>query len=121
MMTLLEETLAAATAERAAILARRARKRARFDKVRFYSSGSWRALRYATLRKNRERYGVLTCEVCKSTDGPFHCDHIEPLSLNWDRRLDPSNVQIMCDDCNLGKGNRDRIDWRPTQEEAVVG
>jgi 5-methylcytosine-specific restriction endonuclease McrA len=42
----------------------------------------------------------------------MHVDHIEPLSKNWDRRLDPTNVQIMCDDCNLGKGNRDSIDWR---------
>ena len=112
MMTLLEETIASADAERAAIEARRARKPARFDKQRFYSSRAWRALRYATLHKNCERYGVLTCEVCRSIGGPFHCDHIEPLSKAWGRRLDPTNVQVMCGDCNLGKGNRDQIDWR---------
>ena len=51
-MTLLEETIVSADAERAAIEARRARKPARFDKQRFYSSRAWRALRYVTLRKN---------------------------------------------------------------------
>lgn len=111
-MPLLDELVAEADAARATIEARRARKPARFDKQRLYSSHSWRALRYATLGRNRERYGALTCEVCKSTEGPFHCDHIEPISLNWHRRLDPTNVQVMCDDCNLGKGNRDQIDWR---------
>jgi len=115
-MMLLEELVAAADTARAAIEAQRARKPAGLDKQRFYSSRSWRALRYATLCKNREQYAALTCEVCKSTDGPFHCDHIEPLSLNWHRRLDPTNVQVMCDDCNLGKGNRDQIDWREPVE-----
>jgi len=62
-MTLLEETIDAAIAARAEIEARRARKPAGFDKQRFNSSRSWRALRYATLRKNQERYRALTCEV----------------------------------------------------------
>ena len=103
------EAIAAAETERAA---RRARRPSRFDKKAFYASRAWRALRYRTLAANRGKYGRITCEVCKVTVGPFHADHIVPLSQDWSRRLDPTNVQIQCAACNTGKGNTDAIDWR---------
>jgi 5-methylcytosine-specific restriction endonuclease McrA len=78
----------------------------------FYTSPAWRRLRYVALRANREKYGKLTCVVCGGIAGPFHVDHIEPLSKNWARRLDPTNLQVMDEACNLGKSNTDRIDWR---------
>ena len=121
-MTLLEETVAAAASARAAIEARR---EIRDEKRIFYSSRLWRALRYRALKENASRHGgVPTCEVCAARRGPgavMHVDHSEPLSKNWDRRLDPTNVQIMCDDCNLGKGNRDQIDWRAPVEYVAAG
>lgn len=80
-------------------------------KQAFYRSRAWKALRYSALRANREKHGRLTCEACGSTDGPFHGDHRVPLSKDWSRRLDPSNIQIMCEACNMGKGNTDSIDW----------
>lgn len=112
-MVTVAESLVAIEAERAEAEARRARKPARHDKARFYSSSAWRALRYRALRENRESYGVLTCEVCKATAGPFHVDHIVPLSKDWTRRLDITNTQCMCRDCNEGKSATDAIDWRP--------
>jgi 5-methylcytosine-specific restriction endonuclease McrA len=82
----------------------------------FYASSQWRRLRYAVLRANAQRNGgAARCELCKSAaapGSPLHCDHIEPLSKNWARRLDPGNVQVLCADCNMGKSNRDAIDWR---------
>ncbi len=95
----------------AAARAEEAEKRKRRSKD-FYASQPWRRLRYAALRANREKHGCITCEVCGSTEGPFDCDHITPLSKDWSKRLDPANVQIACRACNFGKGNRDSIDWR---------
>ncbi|MGE4613767.1 MAG: HNH endonuclease signature motif containing protein, partial [Planctomycetota bacterium] len=41
---------------------------------------------------------------------PIHVDHIVPLSKGGETTLD--NLQVLCIDCNLGKGNRDDTDWR---------
>jgi 5-methylcytosine-specific restriction endonuclease McrA len=114
----IDECMAAISAEEAEAAARRARKPSRADKHAFYSSAAWRRLRYRTLRANAQRNGgVLRCEVCGrgKAEGVccFHCDHVEPISKNWARRLDPTNVQVACEDCNVGKSNTDSIDWRP--------
>ncbi len=85
----------------------------------FDSSQAWRRVRYAELRANREKYGRLTCEVCGTTEGPWHVDHVIPISIDWSRRLDPTNVQVACEPCNLGKSNTNSIDWRdPTEATA---
>lgn len=31
-------------------------------------------------------------------------DHIKPISKHWHLRLDPDNLQVLCNDCNKGKG-----------------
>ena len=76
----------------------------------FYKSREWRELRYDILKSQ-----VGKCHLCGRTrkDGVIlHCDHIVPLSKDWSKRLDKSNIQILCDDCNIGKLNKDSIDWR---------
>jgi 5-methylcytosine-specific restriction endonuclease McrA len=40
-------------------------------------------------------------------------DHILPVSEYWHRRLDPTNLQVLCEACNKGKGAWDHTDWRP--------
>lgn len=84
---------------------------------RFYASASWRRVRYQALSANAKRNGgVCRCELCgrgRPDGAVLHCDHIEPLSKNWSRRLDPTNVQVFCAGCNLGKSNRDATDFRP--------
>jgi 5-methylcytosine-specific restriction endonuclease McrA len=112
------EACAAVAAEQAEREARRSRKPSRAVKRSFYASQAWRRLRYRALKANAERNGgVIRCEVCgrSKADGVkcFHVDHIVPLSVDWRRRLDPSNLQVFCDDENLGKGDADAIDWRP--------
>lgn len=86
----------------------------------FYASRAWHALRYRVLAENAKRHGgVGRCELCgrSRADGAIlHCDHIEPLSKNWDRRLDAANIQVFCDACNLGKSNKDDTDFRPVAE-----
>lgn len=75
----------------------------------FYSSSEWRAVRYEALKKSNRR-----CAVCNL--GPprvtLHVDHIIPISKDPSRKLDITNLQVLCADCNLGKGNRDSINWR---------
>lgn len=81
------------------------------DKEFYYGNG-WRELRYRVLKK----YGA-TCMVCNRdrTHGiVIHVDHIKPRSKFPELELDESNLQVLCEDCNLGKSNRDEIDWRPT-------
>lgn len=82
-------------------------------KSKFYLSREWRELRYSVL----ERRGN-SCECCRRNDLPIHVDHIQPRSLRPDLELDESNLQILCVDCNIGKGNRYSTDWRNTNNSA---
>ena len=83
----------------------------------FYSSWEWRTLRMETIK----RYGT-TCQCCGAAPGhtgsggkptKIVVDHIKPISRYWTLRLDPENLQILCDECNQGKGNWDETDFRP--------
>lgn len=76
-------------------------------KPEFYEAREWRELRYAVLKKYDRK-----CMVCFRTNIELHVDHIEPLSKRPDLALHPDNLQVLCRDCNLGKGNKDSIDWR---------
>jgi 5-methylcytosine-specific restriction endonuclease McrA len=75
----------------------------------FYSSQAWRKARYQALRNCNGR-----CTLCGDPPGRFslHVDHIKPRSLYPLLALDPSNLQVLCRDCNLGKSNTDSVDWR---------
>jgi 5-methylcytosine-specific restriction endonuclease McrA len=119
-----EEFAGAYEAERVEREARLAKIRAKPStdiKTKFYASVPWKRLRYKALAANAARNGgVACCELCGTTaapGAPLNGDHIEPLSKAWDRRLDPTNVQVLCGDCNHGKSNRDAIDWRPADPE----
>ncbi len=75
-----------------------------------YNSPEWQKLRYFVLKRDN---GI--CQLCGRgrKDGVvLHVDHIVPLSVDWSKRLDPNNLQTLCEDCNLGKSNKDCIDWR---------
>jgi hypothetical protein len=73
----------------------------------FYQTREWRELRYKVLTK----YGK-TCQCCGETSGYIHVDHIKPRSLFPDLELDISNLQVLCEACNIGKSNQDTTDWR---------
>jgi len=60
------------------------------------------------------------CELCgqgKHEGQILNVDHIKPVRLFWKLRLDPENAQVLCGDCNCGKGNRDETDWREEPAE----
>jgi 5-methylcytosine-specific restriction endonuclease McrA len=77
----------------------------------FYLSQEWRSLRYRVIRDSSGQ-----CQACgataKSSGRPMHVDHIVPRSKSPSRALDISNLQLLCEACNLGKKNTDSIDWR---------
>jgi len=75
--------------------------------VFFYETREWRSLRYQALKE----YGR-KCALCKVTKGVMHVDHIKPRSLYPKLELEFSNLQVLCEACNLGKSNRDDTDWR---------
>lgn len=78
---------------------------------RFYSSVRWQSLRVHIIEEQKGR-----CQMCGASykeDGiKIHVDHIVPLSVDWSRRLDKNNLQLLCEACNLGKGNKYTTDWR---------
>lgn len=79
--------------------------------ARFYKSRAWRAARYMFL-KSQPR--PLRCRCCGATavHARLVVDHIIPIKKDWSRRLDQTNLQLLCNDCNLAKASSDSTDWR---------
>lgn len=42
----------------------------------------------------------------------MNVDHIKPRKLFPELALDPDNLQVLCHECNHGKGNWDMTDFR---------
>lgn len=75
----------------------------------FYLSGAWRVLRYEVLKK----YGnsCMSCGIsCRGKQ--LHIDHIKPRAVFPELSLDINNLQVLCADCNIGKGAWDMTDFR---------
>lgn len=86
--------------------------------LNFYDSWEWKRLAY-DVKMERGR----TCECCgtKPSDGVrIVTDHIKPIRYFWNLRLDRSNLQVLCNDCNMGKGSWDQTDWRPASARFSV-
>lgn len=85
----------------------------------FYNTPEWRKLRYrAFLVLGR------VCACCYSTGDigkPLHVDHIKPRYSFPDLELVLANLQILCEDCNLGKGAWDETDWRTEEQQEQMG
>jgi 5-methylcytosine-specific restriction endonuclease McrA len=76
----------------------------------FLRTFAWRRLRYKALRMTRGH-----CECCgasPATGARLNVDHIQPRKRRPDLALDLYNLQVLCHDCNAGKGNWDETDWR---------
>lgn len=81
------------------------------DSRQFYRSWEWKQLRYKVLK----HYGA-RCMCCGSDYRPV-VDHIKPVAKYWELRLEFSNCQVLCNECNMGKGRWDETDWRPTDQK----
>lgn len=81
----------------------------------FYETDEWKRLRYRVL----QHYGA-RCMCCGATpkDGvKMHVDHIKPKSKYPELALEFSNMQVLCDPCNMGKSNIYDTDWRDLAAE----
>tara|TARA_R110002167_G_scaffold20891_2_gene76088 strand:+ start:1440 stop:2018 length:579 start_codon:yes stop_codon:yes gene_type:complete len=78
----------------------------------FYKSRAWRELRVAILEKYECKCMMCGCSP-KEHGIVVHVDHIKPRSTHPHLELKEDNLQILCEDCNLGKSNYYITDWRP--------
>lgn len=79
------------------------------DKSRneFYLTQDWIWLKSKILKL----YGC-RCMKCGIDKTEMHVDHIIPRSLRIDLQLSPSNLQVLCRECNLEKSNLNSNDYR---------
>lgn len=67
-------------------------------------------MRYKVIKKSNGK--CCACGKSAKDGAVLHVDHIKPKSHYPELALDISNLQVLCSECNLGKGNRDSTDWR---------
>jgi len=88
------------------------KKEDRVNSAEFLRSYEWRKLRYQALLLHGRR-----CMCCGRTPDHgivLHVDHIKPRRKHPELATDINNLQILCEECNHGKGNWDETDHRNT-------
>lgn len=78
----------------------------------FLDSYEWRSLRMRVLIKFGRR--CMCCGATPSDGVKMHVDHVKPRKTHPELALDESNLQVLCEVCNHGKGNWTTTDFRPT-------
>ena len=78
-------------------------------KNEFYSCRRWRELRWEVLKENAAKHpdGKPHCAMCgkgAEIKKPLEVDHIKPRFYYPMLELVKSNLQVLCQDCNQGKG-----------------
>ena len=76
----------------------------------FLKSYEWRKVRMQALVKHGNK--CQCCGASPDTGAVMNVDHIKPRKTNPELALSLSNLQVLCDACNHGKGNWDQTDWR---------
>lgn len=76
----------------------------------FLSTFEWRKVRMEALKKYGPR--CQCCGATPATGAVMNVDHIKPRKKWPSLALDVNNLQILCHECNHGKGNWDDTDWR---------
>lgn len=76
----------------------------------FLQSKAWKRLRFQALKKHGMR--CQACGASPSTGAVLNVDHIMPRRLFPELALQLDNLQVLCGNCNEGKGNWDMTDAR---------
>lgn len=79
--------------------------------ISFYDTEKWKWIS-KTVKK---MYGT-KCMKCGNESRVMHADHIKPRSLHPSIEFDIKNIQILCDLCNVNKGNSEEIDYRSQEQ-----
>jgi hypothetical protein len=83
--------------------------------VEFLQTYEWRRVRMEALKKHGSR--CQCCGATPATGAVMNVDHIKPRKLFPHLALSVDNLQVLCHECNHGKGNWDMTDWRPEAKE----
>lgn len=82
------------------------------ENTSFYLSREWLSLRVRVLSKYDCK-----CMMCGRSPREhgivIHVDHIKPRSKYPELALCFDNLQLLCEDCNIGKSNKYETDYRP--------
>lgn len=76
----------------------------------FLQSKAWKRLRLMALKQHG-----MSCQICGAspkTGAVLNVDHVLPRKLFPSHALRLDNLQVLCADCNEGKGNWDMTDAR---------
>lgn len=76
----------------------------------FYKSAAWRKLRFSVLKTNGAI--CVACGASSKTGAVLHVDHIKPRSQYPELALDAANLQVLCEDCNLGKADGQAVSFK---------
>jgi len=82
------------------------------QKEDFLDSWDWKKLRYEVLKEYGRR--CMCCGATPETGAVICVDHIKPRHTHPELKLNRNNLQVLCYDCNKGKGAWDQTDWRPS-------
>ena len=80
----------------------------------FLKSYQWRKLRLVALELHGKK--CLCCGASPATGAVMHVDHIKPRRLYPELSLDINNLQVLCEECNHGKGNWCETDFRTNKD-----
>lgn len=78
----------------------------------FYQSWEWKAARFEAIKMHGQRCQCCGWQPGDTTSGRLVVDHIKPRSRFPSLALDVSNLQVLCNDCNMGKSNVHTDDFR---------
>lgn len=88
------------------------KKSEEINKDNFYDTWAWKDIRYQALDKCGRRCMSCGASPLKDNKVVLHVDHIKPFRKYPELALDINNLQVLCEDCNMGKGYWDETDFR---------
>jgi hypothetical protein len=80
----------------------------------FLESFEWRKIRMHAIKKYGAR--CMCCGATPQTGAVMNVDHIKPRKIFPELALNIDNLQVLCHECNHGKGNWDMTDWRSAEQ-----
>ena len=83
----------------------------------FLMSYEWRRLRMQAITIHGAK--CQCCGATPATGAVINVDHVKPRKLYPELALDINNLQILCHECNHGKGNWDQTDWRKPTDSVI--
>jgi hypothetical protein len=83
------------------------------ERIQAFYKWEWPRIRYRAIKRFKKP--GWRCGACnhRQDDGArMVIDHIKPVRHHWELRRNQSNLQPLCNQCNLGKGSWDETDFR---------